>query len=377
MNLRFSIILFSFLVLISCQKEEDELGKSDPLQQFEVVYEFEDTDPFFEKIVFFNESHGVMRADGQVHETFNGGITWEPCLNCAGISRENFINMNEGIFWGWVPRIIGSSPAVFRTVNGGITWDTIFNYPLSARDPFLAYPSRNTMVISGSTTTYFSKDQGSTWDSSSVIPASEYMSPYYDKKIDMIDETYGFLVSGSRKNKMYKTTDGAVTWQKMNPKNDPVYISLDFFHKSNGMALFNGIPHFSVDGGESWTKSEFDPEGGYAIKTSNVNSRVCFMSTYENLENALELGKLYIDGHINIHRSIDGGESFQEIEIYRFRNGKYYAFDGKTLNMISQDIGFIFGYEFDPNDENWNIKAVLLRTSSAWGSSNFHKRLIE
>jgi photosystem II stability/assembly factor-like uncharacterized protein len=149
---------------------------------------------------------------------------------------------------------------VQRTVDGGATW-TLQKLEVTGqifgRDESLNAVSivdQNFAVAAGPGGTVFrTLDGGLTWESTGypALPGTLWI-----EDLKMIDHNAGWLVGldqdlGHAKA-IYRTTDGAATWQLAFEQNT-YFISVDFADASNGwLATIGSLSYRTADGGETW-----------------------------------------------------------------------------------------------------------------------------
>ena len=213
--------------------------------KFQLVYNEEAENVFYDAMTFWNDNEGIAVGDSMngclsILITRDGGRTWQK-QSCAivpkGIEGEGaFAASNTNI------KIIGDSTWI-ATTNGRIL---------------------------------FSADKAKTWRviQTPIINAAQTQGIY---SIDFYNEQIGFAIGGdytkpenSNQNKAL-TVDGGVTWQLVADGQEPGYKScVQFVPNSEGNGLvaigFTGIS-YSNDRGATWKK--LSEEGFYTLRFKN------------------------------------------------------------------------------------------------------------
>ena len=143
---------------------------------------------------------------------------------------------------------------VFKSTDGGDSWSKVFDASsLGSPDALAVSPSDGSIVYLGvgSNFIYKSTDAGETWDSAS----SGLESAFVFNQIT-VHPTDPDIVYASSDNGLFKTTDGAATWNLLNtPESVVEAVVLDPSNSSTVYATSDGVMK-STDGGNSWTEKD-------------------------------------------------------------------------------------------------------------------------
>lgn len=237
-----------------------------------------------------------------LYQTNDGGETWNPLLNLpkgspAGIC--GFHAVNERVAYGSGTNDPGlPGPGIIKTTDGGATWklipmekhaDNLIDiYFFNEKDGFVvggknvakcptdnpAYPpprfSRYGQLVPVVLRT---RDGGKTWTNTAAktkgLPCGEW-----GWKIQFLNEKIGFIaLENFRDAAILKTTDGGETWvrkhvaasqEDMPPINNDIE-GIGFIDENTGWVGgwgddFNGFYNsFTQDGGETWTRQDYNP----------------------------------------------------------------------------------------------------------------------
>lgn len=197
----------------------------------------------------------VVGVHGIVLKTGDAGINWQLVSNGIGpqITDIKMFDSQLGL-------TTAQNGYVQRTVDGGATWalqKLEVTGQIFGRDESLNAVSmvdRNFAVAAGPGGTVFrTLNGGLTWESTG-FPALP--NALWIEDVKMIDHNTGWLVGldqdlGHAKA-VYRTTDGAATWQLAFEQNS-YFISIDFADAFHGwIATIGNLVNRTTDGGQTW-----------------------------------------------------------------------------------------------------------------------------
>lgn len=256
----------------------------------------------FKKIVFFNESTGMLFAEGiEISKTTNGGLTWNRFntrldSNSVSIHKLSFLNENTGY-------ILNNSGVLYKTTNGGVSFQNL-NAPVTG-DVFrngVNFINENTGFIFGNQI-YRTNNGGQNWIKLNVPNARSIYNMEYHT--DIIFLTY--LDSVQNKFKLAKSTDFGNSYSVSNIINVNNYSRFDML-KCVGNSIYAGTISYgsriykSSDNGQSWRHIILD------FDCSNFNDATFF----DENTGLLLFGR---DEYNNaIRKTTDGGFSWFPIE---------------------------------------------------------------
>ena len=278
---------------------------------------------------FINENIGFATGEfGATFKTADGGITWTPIFIKDGYYGDTemygiyFLDENIGYATGVHGRIV-------KTIDGGKTWiQNSITYDNISQITFLTSNIGYCLVGNSFLKT---TDAGKTWNNIGSPLQNEYTG-----RFDFINEKIGFaLVGGTlgtsgNTGSVFKTTDGGISWAKMN--NDYQIItenlySIDFINENIGY-VSGGFNQRKVlkttDGGHNWTQVADQVFG----KIQFINEQVGYANRIGNY-----YGAIYktIDGGNTWNISIElEGEDIQDFDFVDENNG-YFVGDQKLI----------------------------------------------
>ncbi|WP_442267285.1 YCF48-related protein [Tenacibaculum sp. ZS6-P6] len=223
----------------------------------------------FYTIDFVNENVGfVTQAHDDIYKTTDAGETWiEMSTRTQTIFDFHFLDENNGF-------ATGEYGATYKTNDGGNSWNQIFfqsgffegtsMYSIYFQDNNIGYATGERGRIIKTT------DGGNTWSSH-----SENYNSFSDLKI--FDSGTGFVRSGGN---YYKTTDFGDNWSYISSVNHFSYCSGSYFVSENlGYSIGGGIGDVfkTTDGGVSWDKLDINVDEGLR-SIFFINNNVGFIS---------------------------------------------------------------------------------------------------
>ncbi|NOX84566.1 MAG: T9SS type A sorting domain-containing protein [Chlorobi bacterium] len=229
----------------------------------------------------------TYNANGVVIKTSDGGDTWSTILGgegntLDGIESVAFISPDTGFIGGW-------NNYFAKTTDGGTTWTTLTvgsgNWYFNDME---FWDSNNGIAVAklnaGGSAIYVTSDGGDTWSTATGISQ------------DVQDVTYAdslTLYAVGLDEKIYKSTDGGLTWSAIYSGTSTYYFL--------GVAF---VDDFGVVGGE---------DGKMYSTTDGGNNWSSYASGYENLYGAhvFNSDSAYLGGtDENIYKTTDSGSNW-------------------------------------------------------------------
>ena len=316
------------------------------------------SDTKFTNILFVNNETGFLTTDdGEFVKTTNGGDSWSYVSELEyniNISDVDFYDENNG-------NLVTSS-FIYETSDGGATWNrgnpNLSQYLRasainSTGVKSLAVGHGNSCCEGG--TVIYKKEAANDWEIISYLNSSstEFNAVYFDDNKGM-----AFSSGGSA-----KTYDGGATWQRILPPEDYIFqvevfnnivyiIGRSTFYKSSDFGeswevinsginldrfeiineqIIVGIKDSgfvkSVDGGVNWTSYDLEYLGAYNLHFLSEN-------------------KGYVSGDRGIFKTVDGGETFNQVVLEPLLGGEQpfvyviHFFD-QNIGMAGSSVGLL------------------------------------
>jgi len=226
----------------------------------------------------------VTEANGTIHRTTDGGITWMSWIDEGGIANGErlrsvvFVDENNG----WVS---GDNGIILKSTDGGASWSlqAAGVYPEIDFDNIYFQDTNRGWIVGEVGTILITTDGGDTWVDNTIDNLN--VAEIDLKRITFTDAMNGWFTG--EQLTIYNTIDGGLTWE-------PAAISGSYFDDLNDLVVVNeqliiavgddgGIAR-SVNGGQSFiaevsplTTENFDgvmasPDGNRAIAVSDLAS---------------------------------------------------------------------------------------------------------
>lgn len=253
----------------------------------------------FINVYFVNERIGFASQSNIVLKTSDGGETWHS-LSYDHYSIFSFFFLNENIGY------IAGDRVVYKTIDGGESWERVgfveMFYPGYPYIRGLFFFNSDLGYATGSSGRILkTEDGGKTW--------LEYAPTYENiNQIEFISNETGYALA---RNEMIKSEDGGLSWENLGiPISDLRLLSFDFVNEKVGYAVFEDtfydlLVYKTVDGALTWnpTKFELDPVPSYGLYTIQfVDEQTGFIS-----------GGLNYPKIAKTFKTNNGGETWEEI----------------------------------------------------------------
>lgn len=193
---------------------------------------------------FINATTGwAVGYGGLIRRTTDGGVTWSQQVSGGGetLYCVSFVNANTG----WVSGTYGE---LRKTTNGGASWST--QTPATPAHGWAVFALNSTTAWqAGSSGMLGRTTNGVTWTGREGLPTGN--RDYGMTDIQFADANTGWALSGG--NWSARTTDGGVSWTRMNTLTTRTLNKLDFISATTGWAVGeNGTIIKTTDGGVRW-----------------------------------------------------------------------------------------------------------------------------
>ena len=258
-------------------------------------------------IIFSNNIGYTINNSKELLSTDDQGKTWK--------IKQSVTSANDIKFASNVGYIIGDNGYVLKSSDSGGTWSVV---NIGSSENLNSVNIFSDKIIISSSTKFYSSADGINWNSSLYnIP-----NPSISKAV-FTSNSEGHIYS---LGKIYKTTDGGITWiNTFTYSSTPNDLNLLYFKNRNEGYINFGHSNFykTIDAGQSW--SLVSGKFSYAIK-----------SVYFTDQNS----GFAVGEYGNIYKTIDNGVSWTNYP------ESYFANNEKDLNSVfftSQNEGFAVG----------------------------------
>lgn len=218
-------VLFALLCCLYAKKVTAETCTSDSwCKQDNVSGTITDSTYHLTKAFFLDNRTGwIGRSDGTIYRTTDGGSTWLSGKSFVNkVVALQFLNATEG----WC----ADGSHIKHTTDGGATWAELYH------------------------------------DDAKDIAGMQFLSA-----------TLGYLAS-SFQNKLFKSTDGGVTWvEEFTASGNVDMIALDFYDETTGIVSGNSLACISRDGGATCTAANVSVNTARQFKTAAAISPQQFL----------------------------------------------------------------------------------------------------
>ncbi|EHQ26880.1 Glycosyl hydrolase family 32 domain protein [Mucilaginibacter paludis DSM 18603] len=243
----------------------------------------------FSSIAFSNANNGFIGcSNGVILQTKDGGATWTK----AGTAPGSYINRmkvyDEKTFY----ILLGfNGGGVYKTIDGGATWTTELNTANSLLGiGFNAAKNKYCLVGHalglGSTASQgrciYLKNGSDPWAVKSSIGGDNY---YTENVLDA--NTVYIFGSGNA-----KTTDGGITWKKLNVASDTYNAIRASWFTSKDVGYYGNLNYVykTINGGDTWTQLNVPGYNNNALTIKFINDNVGFVSTYAGIFKTVDAG---------------------------------------------------------------------------------------
>lgn len=255
---------------------------------------------------------------GTLLKTTNGGVSWGKINSGTekGFSSMDFVNANSGF-------VGGSRLMLRKTTNAGETWQNI-QLPVQGQWDTLytifdiSYLSQNVCYVIGffnlECKIWKTTDGGNSWVIQTTGGANYLMNLYF------INENFGFAYGGPTYSEVVRTTNGGATWQMVSQESY-VAASMCFIDSLKGVyGCENGRLFKTSDGGLTWSFA-LCPSSLDIMSIHFINSTTGF---------GFGAGSVYV-------KTTDGGNSWEEFSLgiggYRVYHDAALTANG-TMNIV-------------------------------------------
>ncbi len=365
-------------------------------------------DRLITSIFFKDANNGYMGSDYRLYVTTDGGVSWTP---------KHFNNYIYGfkVFGNTLfcaTSATGYVGKLYRSTNNGATWDTIYSmqgYPVLDFD----LNSQGVLICVGKGFAARSTDMGASWvflafnyrdffnveflDDSRVFVAGELNLMSWNSGADWTELTnlaylYGVscsqntIVAAGYEGKIFRSTDGGLSWIKMFQKKDYILRAAFFTSRDTGFLAGDvGTTQLfrkTTDGARTWREIPWHPtyytigditfiEGGakgFLHARNKIMSSTDYGETWFDIAAPLNsndrlLKFFFVDDQYGyalgsnkfILKTTDGGTTWT-------RNTITASSNLEGIYFVNRDVGFIYGesgvsiYKTSDGGLTWALK---------------------
>lgn len=313
-------------------------------------------------LYFTDENIGYITGHrGRILKTTNGGASWSSYFdNYNDINKIEFPTENAGY------ALVGNS--FFKSDALGDTWIEIgppqqneytINFDFVSENVAFAIGGGQVGTSAKSRKIFKTTNAGTNWTQLS------YVSPIFDDDLyclEFIDENIGFVSGGFNQSGTWKTVDGGNSWNQLNTLR---FGQIQFINNQVGYArnagnYYNRI-YKTTDGGITWNIT-FE-------KTQSIKS---FQFLNENVG-------YFVGDNAMMYKTIDGGTTWEQLTIPY----EYYTlvkFYNTSLGYITDDNGNLYrttdgGMTWQNLTTAYNILSIDFKGSFMYISGSYGKIL--
>jgi len=248
-------------------------------------------------------------AGGTISKSIDGGNTWVESVISPNVIfyGMDFINSTTGF-------VCGERGNIYRTTNAGQTWQLRHENTVYWLNAVNMINNTTGFAVGYNGNILMTTNTGGLWLEDVIAPGEQFFD------IEFINNNTGFTCS----NKLYKSTDGGLSWVFTNFSIPIGFHDINFLNENTGFivgqsdANSGGKIYKTVNGGNDWVEKFSGEEPFYQVK---------FYSEQIGFATA---------GRGCIYKTVNGGESWNRV----FRNGLMGEEGLINHNIMYRDLSF-------------------------------------
>ncbi|MGH9839447.1 MAG: SBBP repeat-containing protein [Blastocatellia bacterium] len=259
-------------------------------------------DPNNPMTLYAQVSDSVGRSP--LYRSSDGGKNWTP-VNFGNATRVRPLAVlpgNSNVIFA------STSGGLQKSIDGGATWS---ESGLNVADiPDFVIDRKNTLICYAATNlgVYKSIDGGNAWSLANTgLPSSFYVRQLESNPVTT-STLYAIGVGSTPSPRLYKTTDGAATWEDVTPSGNLIALAVD---PINSSVVYVGTDRGvlkSIDGGGNWRPAGLDDYFILLIAIDPANPATLYASTpYQEVSTPAGLRSESSGG---VFKSVNGGASW-------------------------------------------------------------------
>ncbi len=319
---------------------------------------------------------------GTLFRTANKGLNWvsvtDTLYSCLAMSIA-IDPHNENIVYTYD----GTSHTLLKTTTGGAGWSTLSSFTGGGGNAIVINPSTGRILITGSTTIYYSDDNGSSWTAASggTVTGTLYdlaMNPTGTDTIYAVGSTSGnliqFLRSTNGGSTFTNVTSSAVS--TINTSGARLGVTPASTNVVYCVNLGNSTPPCVIkttNRGTTWDTTVTSTATGLTGTNATTGLGMSNGQGYYDLGIVVSPANAndVIVGTTTSYKSTDGGVNFSPLGGYHGSFGLHPDMQCAVAKggdaYIATDGGVNYSSDFFTNTTNWAVRDNGLRSSDFWG----------
>jgi photosystem II stability/assembly factor-like uncharacterized protein len=274
----------------------------------------------------------VLRADGRVYRTDDGGDDWQEVTDLTVATADQKEGSATDIaFRDASTGFATTDEGIYRTTDGGLSWPLVANAPLTGLDG-IDLAGVNVVYAVGTGTVFASMDDGRTW---SAKPLSNAFRSTRLTSVHCADAKL-CLITTDPGERVLRTVNGGASFVSL-PAPVPGTLAIEFTSPGSAVATGqSGKSAVSADAGATWSRVDGGIDGSFTQLRGDSGSL------------AFAIGQQGA-----LARTLDGGDSWQTVLTPT-------TADVIDVSFIDEQTGFLLDqdgvlYRTDDGCASWRV----------------------